>query len=58
MEFKFGFANKGQTAESLLKVLSYWNLNIESDNDIFKYSKLKVLSYWNLNKAKGDDTDE
>ena len=33
----------------LLKVLSYWNLNLNEDNEIVDLELLKVLSYWNLN---------
>ena len=34
---------------SLLKVLSYWNLNFESQEVVEGMTKLKVLSDWNLN---------
>ena len=34
---------------SLLKVLSYWNLNIFSNDNKKVTYILKVLSYWNLN---------
>ena len=32
-----------------LKVLSYWNLNIDKYRHIAILHALKVLSYWNLN---------
>ena len=34
----------------LLKVLSYWNLNIRESIQNQNKDILKVLSYWNLNK--------
>ena len=33
----------------MLKVLSYWNLNMSLPPILFALSSLKVLSYWNLN---------
>ena len=31
---------------NLLKVLSYWNLNFETDEVVGGMAKLKVLVYW------------
>ena len=39
-----------------LKVLSYWNLNLDIKDALKEAENLKVLSYWNLNlfdKLKG-----
>ena len=36
----------------MLKVLSYWNLNVSTKVASDTYIYLKVLSYWNLNFLK------
>ena len=48
MEFKY-LANVLTLFFTLLKVLSYWNLNKITPPTVIKDVPLKVLSYWNLN---------
>ena len=51
METEFEYAD----GEKILKVLSYWNLNVLSLIICPLSIKLKVLSYWNLNQENIED---
>ena len=49
MEFKLSIWLERRSSTLFLKVLSYWNLNIELKPIFLNHYQLKVLSYWNLN---------